>query len=82
MYDLFQLLLCVLSSVFICLPDLIFRSRVTGACAVTTDCIVNVRTTIMNIADIGQLIFPKVHISLVPGTLTLDLPTLIESLLN
>ena len=39
-YDLFQLL-CVLSPVFICFPpEVIFRSRVTEACPVTTDCIV------------------------------------------
>ena len=39
-YDLFQLL-CVLSSVFICFPpEVIFRSRVIGACPVTTDCII------------------------------------------
>ena len=39
-YDLFQLL-CVLPSVFICFPpEVIFRSRVIGACPVTTDCIV------------------------------------------
>ena len=39
-YDLFQLL-CVLSSVFIRFPpEVIFRSRVIGACPVTTDCIV------------------------------------------
>ena len=40
-YDLFQLL-CVLSSVFIFVfpPGVIFRSRVIGACPVTTDCIV------------------------------------------
>ena len=38
-HDLFQL--CVLSSVFICFPpEVIFRSRVIGACPVTTDCIV------------------------------------------
>ena len=39
-YDLFQLF-CVLSCVFICFPPkVIFRSRVIGACPVTTDCIV------------------------------------------
>ena len=39
-YDLFPLL-CELSSVFICFsPEVIFRSRVIGACPVTTDCIV------------------------------------------
>ena len=39
-YDLFQLL-CVLSSAFICFPpEVTFRSRVIGACSVTTDCIV------------------------------------------
>ena len=39
-YDLFQLLR-VLSAVFICfLPEVIFSSRVIGACPVTTDCIV------------------------------------------
>ena len=33
--------MCVLSSVFICFPpEEIFRSRVIGACPVTTDCIV------------------------------------------
>ena len=38
--DLFQLL-CVLCSVLICFPpEVIFRSRVIGACPVTTDCIV------------------------------------------
>ena len=38
--DLFQLL-CVLSSVFISFPaEVVFRSRVIGACPVTTDCIV------------------------------------------
>ena len=42
-YDLFQLS-CVISSVFICFPpEVIFRSRVIGACTtvVTTDCIVS-----------------------------------------
>ena len=49
-YDLFQLL-HVSSCVFICFPpEVIFRSRVIGACPMTTDCIVatvwvNVRTT-------------------------------------
>ena len=39
-YDLFQLL-CVLSSAFSCFPpEVVFRSRVVGACPVTTDCIV------------------------------------------
>ena len=43
-FDLLQLL-CVLYSVFIyygiCFPpEVIFRSRVVGACPVTTDCIV------------------------------------------
>ena len=43
-YDLFQLM-CVLSSVFnfevfVFPPEVIFRSRVIGACPVTTDCIV------------------------------------------
>ena len=39
-YDLFQLL-HVSSCVFICFPpEVIFRSRVIGACPVTTDCIV------------------------------------------
>ena len=39
-YDLFQLS-CVSSSVFICFPpEVIFHSRVIGACPVTTDCIV------------------------------------------
>ena len=38
-YDLFQLM-CVLSCIFICFPsEVIFRSRVIGACPVTTDCI-------------------------------------------
>ena len=38
-YDLFQLLR-VLPSVFICFPtEVIFRSRVIGACPVPTDCI-------------------------------------------
>ena len=36
-YDLFQLM-CVLSCIFICFPsEVIFRSRVIGACPVTTD---------------------------------------------
>ena len=40
LYDLFQLLR-VLSSAIICFPpEVIFRSRVIGACPVTTDCIV------------------------------------------
>ena len=39
-YDLFQLM-CALSSVIICVPpEVIFHSRVIGACPVTTDCIV------------------------------------------
>ena len=39
-YD-FDRLLCVLPSVFICFPpEVIFRSRVIGACHVTMDCIV------------------------------------------
>ena len=50
-YDLFNLL-CILSSVFICFPpEVIFRSRVIGACPVTTDCILAmsyVRTTTNN----------------------------------
>ena len=40
-YDLFQLL-CVLSSVSFCFhPEVIFRSRVIGACPVTTGCLVS-----------------------------------------
>ena len=39
--DLFQLLCIILILFFICFPpEVIFRSRVTGACPVTTDCIV------------------------------------------
>ena len=39
-YDVFQLL-CYYLLCFICFPpEVIFRSRVIGACPVTTDCIV------------------------------------------
>ena len=39
-YDLF-LLLCILSSVLICCPpEVIFHTRVVGACPVTADCVV------------------------------------------
>ena len=40
-YDLFQLVYVISSVLFFCLLSLIFRSRVTGACPVTTDCIVD-----------------------------------------
>ena len=39
-YDLFHLL-CIISCFFVCVPtEVVFRSRVIGACPVTTECIV------------------------------------------
>ena len=51
---MFQLL-CVLSFVFICVPpEVIFHSRVIGACPVTTDCVVAMGQCENNVNNNGE----------------------------